>query len=1021
MNKYRKDIIERFTAGIQPFMSLWRSLVIRVGWTNLKGKDVVVYLNATFEVSAPERIKKPINSPTVNGLNADWFILPATEIEVFLANLKEGYISVGGKKLELLIRREATWEDSAFNFTQTVKSAQSTWDVAGVPVIYLQGSGSRLDTDFPEALTLQSLKSAWLALPHPYSSVGDVLKEYFELNAEQSESYVIFVHARIPISFKRVGINKLGVAIPLAADTAKVSIGQIVSSSMGADERAEIKGDSLQWERAGGDYLGTIDLTNGGTRAGRVHSILRYQQIVFDEAEVDVKKSSLSLDAMSVGGQNAKNNPNLSPDKPLTNPTDDCFGFAPFAAHLADSVVKMSPTEGIVVGLYGPWGSGKSTLLNFLEHYLNEIPQVERPTIVHFNPWLFSGHEDLVQLFFSQLLVTLNKRGQEIKKARKSLARFAVKISVAAGPWAQIINPIMTWLGTNKSITDEKKIVEAALRGQPKRILVIVDDIDRLVAEEIRQVFRLVKSVANFPNITYLLAFDKDVAIKAISDLQHTSGEDYLEKIIQVPFELPAPDAVALRKLLFEHLDHILDGTPKGLFDQTYWGNVYYEGIDHFIFTPRDVMRLTNTLRVTYPAVRGEVNPVDFVAIETLRVFCPEVYSHIRENAEEFTGAGSNSVYAKTDEIRKRYDIWLQSVPEVHRAVVKNFLMRIFPRLSGIWGNTIYGPESLMSWRKSLKISSPEVFPVYFRMAVPENAISASELRLILALIDDQDAFTGKLLSLAMESNPEGSTRVRAFLERFTDYVKEDIRVEQTPTILRSIFTVADQLLKSADASPRGMFDFGMDVQIGRLFWQLLKKVKKEDRGPLLIELLSNAKALSFAVREVGVLGQQHGKYGAKEKDSESEQLVDESVLTTLEQSALKLIVEAAAAQRLLETPELPMVLHRWRDWGGEAPVRGWVSKAIESNFGLFTLLAHFLQTTYSQSVSDVVTKSKKRLNPKWLQSFADIDAIATRLKSMESEDIPKGDVDLAVRQFLMEYTMIQDGKNPDAPFAWEE
>lgn len=60
MNKYRQDIIERFTAEIQPFMSLWRSLVIRVGWTNLKGKDVVVYLNATFEVSAPERIKKPI-------------------------------------------------------------------------------------------------------------------------------------------------------------------------------------------------------------------------------------------------------------------------------------------------------------------------------------------------------------------------------------------------------------------------------------------------------------------------------------------------------------------------------------------------------------------------------------------------------------------------------------------------------------------------------------------------------------------------------------------------------------------------------------------------------------------------------------------------------------------------------------------------------------------------------------------------------------------------------------------------
>ena len=157
-----------------------------------------------------------------------------------------------------------------------------------------------------------------------------------------------------------------------------------------------------------------------------------------------------------------------------------------------------------------------------------------------------SGHEDLVQLFFAQLLGVLKKWGLRVRKLRKSLAAFAKGISEVPVPgtkWGETIGTLIDW--GPKTIDDQKKEVESALRKERKRILVVIDDIDRLVAEEIRQVFRLVKSVANFPNVTYLLAFDKEVAIKAIAELQHTSGEDYLEKIVQVPFELPPPDKTA--------------------------------------------------------------------------------------------------------------------------------------------------------------------------------------------------------------------------------------------------------------------------------------------------------------------------------------------------------------------------------------------------------------------------------------------------------------------------------------------
>src|SRR5665648_549329 len=111
------------------------------------------------------------------------------------------------------------------------------------------------------------------------------------------------------------------------------------------------------------------------------------------------------------------------------------------------------------------------------------------------------------------------------------------------------------------------------LRKQPRRIFVTVDDIDRLNPEEIRQLFGVIKSIRDSPNVVYLLTFDKRVVIEALRESQGISGENYLEKIVQFPFELPLPDRSSLYRLLFARLESIMAGTPEGLFDQTYWGN----------------------------------------------------------------------------------------------------------------------------------------------------------------------------------------------------------------------------------------------------------------------------------------------------------------------------------------------------------------------------------------------------------------------------------------------------------------
>jgi len=329
----------------------------------------------------------------------------------------------------------------------------------------------------------------------------------------------------------------------------------------------------------------------------------------------------------------------ISVDSSLVDPEKDLLGHANFAKYLADSICKMTFPEGFVIAVYGSWNSGKSTLLNFVVHYLQQKEDDEQPIIVPFNPWLLSGHQNITRRFFEQLQNVLSQQSSVPKGLKERLADFAAIISDIPLPYAQTGKALAALLDEkDKEASQLKEEVEDTLVQQQRRIVVTIDDIDRLPAEDIKQLFRIFKAMRNFTNVVYLLVFDKQVVIKTIADPKEISGEEYLEKIIQVSFELPVPDKISLRRLLFEKLDNIFTESPKPEINQTRWGEIYFQGIDRFINSVRDITRFINTLTGTYPAVKHEVNPVDFIAIESLRVFSPNIYNIIHQNPHILVG-----------------------------------------------------------------------------------------------------------------------------------------------------------------------------------------------------------------------------------------------------------------------------------------------------------------------------------------------------------------------------------------------
>lgn len=663
----------------------------------------------------------------------------------------------------------------------------------------------------------------------------------------------------------------------------------------------------------------------------------------------------------------------LSSDRPSTDPSEDLFGHAPFASSLADSICRYPGSDGLVLALYGPWGSGKSTVLGYVRHYLEKKSESEQPVIVTFNPWWFSGQENLARAFLGQLQAVLPEKYAGFKKLGDLLAKFSegigglIDLTGLAPGAGGVLSKLLGKVGRKpRDVPALKAAITEVLGKAGKRVLIIIDDIDRLLPEETRQLFTVIKALADFPNVVYLLAFDREVAVAAIKQQSGLPGERFLEKIIQVPFEIPPVDRVALRAALFKRLDSVMAGTPDGLFDQGYWTNVFHDGIDGLIRVPRDVVRFANTLTVTYPSVVGEVNPVDFIAIEALRVFLPQVYDVVRTNQEKFAGHRRENGHGRQDEQARQafHDTWLKEVPERDRSITMALMQWIFPKLEP----TIYGAEWGPQWRRALRVCSPDMFPIYFRLSLPSGSIRRSEMIALIALAKTPQALGDALISASRERRPDGLSKVRALLERLMDYVESDIPTQDINAFVHVLLDIGDVLVIDSDRVP-GQFDFGNQSRVTRLVYHLLKRLDAKQRSDLLTAAVDAGRGVGVQEYLLVSLAEEV----TKNKERPGDALLQVPIVEELKTLWTKKVrtLSNPESGTLLSNPQLPSVLAAWRHWGDPEEVRAWCLKITATDEALFAFLPKFCTHSTSQTFGEWAVRVQPRLHPERLDSAA--------------------------------------------------
>lgn len=258
-------------------------------------------------------------------------------------------------------------------------------------------------------------------------------------------------------------------------------------------------------------------------------------------------------------------------DDPLLSPQDDSLNRASFAKRVF-TILENTPLEAnLRVGILGDWGSGKTTVLNFIRHYCHEQGH---PTAM-FHPWQYHSREDA----WKGLVTSIDKGISTVEgsKANFRRKRFIKDISGKAKKLAEIagsgigkaigellLSPLESKLEETKEnvAKDLNKILDG------KRFYVFIDDLDRAEPDVVYDMLMLFHEIFNINQCVFIFGLDVKTVSKVLQKkLGYINPKDFLDKIINWPFELPLPTSYDWKDLLEEELKKSTGGIKKDVME----------------------------------------------------------------------------------------------------------------------------------------------------------------------------------------------------------------------------------------------------------------------------------------------------------------------------------------------------------------------------------------------------------------------------------------------------------------------
>ena len=717
-------------------------------------------------------------------------------------------------------------------------------------------------------------------------------------------------------------------------------------------------------------------------------------------------------------------------DRPILSTSADKLGRKGFAEALADRIRDWNGHESLVISLCGEWGCGKTSLKNMILEALNKGRR-SKVNFLQFHPWEISGHASIAEVFFRELGGALNTQSTAEPAAKAAAERLTLYSKVASfgATSLKVVGKTMALTGVpggpvleamgdaaqtasevtsaaseaqskirpseEPSLSEVKRLISCDMRKLKRPLLVVIDDIDRLTTDEIREVFQLVKANADFPNLIYLLLFDREIVAGALDSIAGGRGYEFLDKIIQVLFHVPQPSMKSVHQVLFAGLDAQLGEAGVGeRWETPRWSRVWPD-LSFYFTNLRSVYRFLGSFVFQVSQMQSgktfELNPLDLIILETLRLFEPALYEALPSRREVLTTGSIPRVYGEKEQekaLATEQESLLAIAKEPRRQSLREIVAALFPALFG------HKSHDSFAIQRQLRVGHKDYFDRYFTMSLATDDVPQADIDALREQFGNPTSFAERCRSLLSRN------LLTTAFERLDAY-KEDYELSLFPTIITTLVDSADML---PEEDRRAFDSLVASSYAYRLICFGLKRIENEDqRDAHVRDGLMRSHGVRLAVK---LLANEQ----RRPQDRSSEYVLSEKMWEELKPVVVQRIAAAAKDGRLRDLAGLNYTLWRWKEWAGEQPVRAWIESELKKLDDALWLLRTFL--SISRRESDKVT-FLRYLRLDWLAEFVDIELVRKLTQDFDLNDLKREDM-RALRAFRQAVEWRDAGKPPE-------
>ena len=665
-------------------------------------------------------------------------------------------------------------------------------------------------------------------------------------------------------------------------------------------------------------------------------------------------------------------------DSPIESKNEDCFGRIKTAKAIFETIKSFSIEKSYTIGVYGSWGAGKTSVVNLLkELYGDTVVDEGSADFFCIDAWNYSGNTFGIQAEIARKILNNDddiddgwlkkikrrkflgrikrwggKRARSKNKPNINLSYFGVSVSSSF-----IIDGVMRSMdehAINKAI--RKKVRE-------KKIIISIDNIDRLNGKDIIELLGQINRFSSLGRgLYFLLPFDKEYVSKMISAHlpPSLSGEAYIDKIVQIPVDLPVILQEELDDYFGKKLQILLSDLGLSI-EEDDWERfvILYRhyGLNKYISTPRDAVRLVNSLRFSLIEKQNKINVVDFIVLEIIRVFDKEYYNMIFENKKliinNYGDVDSSYIRLSDEEKKEKVNSLCNG-----SAVGANIMLELFPRAQRIIRGQDNGSDDEDELRQKRRAASFDYFDLYFSISVGITKIDDDVIMDIVKNSMDKSKLDKKILAI-------DASNYRSAFRKFRDHQKE---IVDKINFSKALLDLADVCGYSRRR------DLSMSLFDSALFFidDLLRG--EDNKLEIYKQLLrynyelGRAESIPFLIRQVVL-------YSNPERSRNEPNLTNDE-LREYKKYALDVIREMADKDMVPWDAQnnSSLIYIYWEQFGNREEINTYVRKHVITSDGVINFITQFLGISTSMSDGISYRSDVDSATLKTIQKYVDLE-----------------------------------------------